>query len=661
MSLAKKFNLITAISGLLVAVMAVVGYYFASKNLAETLEAEMNALVAEQAQELNGWLMKKAASAEYAANIFTGLNGDMSRIKSRDLLAIATSDKDILEVTIGLDDGYFVSYNAGDYTGKVDPTGRPWYKGSREYDKVLFTDAYVDVYTGQLIVSAAAPIKANGKFIGSMCNDIALTVLDEQVKKMNYRGQGEGIIIETTTGSILATSKSDAEGAKKIEDIPSMAAHFDEMKNKHSGFFTLPATESYPVDSVFAYTTIETTGWIVGISVDSSFVYAAENSLRNMYLILFIGILVALLVIFRKMALSVTTPIIELQAHAGELARGNLKLPDVAVKTEDEIGSLARAFNDMSKNLRNVISKMATTSDQVAAASEELTASAQQSAHTSVHVAESVGEVSMNMNAQLEDINAAKNSVDIVFRDIEQMSEKTKVVTHTSNETAQAAQRGSELMRIAVGKMGNIEKSVLASAEVVKQLGENSQQIGQIVEAISAIAEQTNLLALNAAIESARAGEQGRGFAVVAEEVRKLASESQTSAEQIREKILSIQSDTLNAVESMENGTKDVKEGTAAISEVGEQFRQIMKRVDEIKEQMGGIGTSMKTVSDGASKIVEAVESIDEVSRKTSEHTTTISASTQEQSASNEEIAAASQSLSHLATEMQEAVGKFKI
>ena len=452
MSLMKKFHLITAISGLLVAIMAFAGYYISSKNLSETLEHEMAAIVSEQGQELNGWLMKKAASAEYAANIFTGLHGDMSRIKSRDLLAIATSDKDILEVTIGLDDGYFVSYNAGDYTGKVDPTGRPWYKDARQYDKVLFTDAYVDVYTNQLIVSAAAPIKANGKFIGAMCNDITLTVLDEQVKKMNYRGHGEGIIIETTTGTILATSNPNA--VQNISEIPAMAAHFDEMKNNRTGFFILPASEQYPHESIFAYSMVETTGWLMGISVDSNFVYEAANNLRNMYLILFVGILVALLVVFRKMALSVTTPIVSLKAHASELARGNLKVQDVAVTTEDEIGSLAAAFNDMSKNLRSLISKMANTSNQVAAASEELTASAQQSADTAVHVAESVGEVSANMNMQLDDINAAKNNVDVVFKDIEQMSEKTKVVTQTSNETAQAAQRGSELMQIAVGKMG---------------------------------------------------------------------------------------------------------------------------------------------------------------------------------------------------------------
>ncbi|MBQ7198602.1 MAG: methyl-accepting chemotaxis protein [Selenomonadaceae bacterium] len=656
-SLMKKFFIVAVMAGTLISLVSIVGYYMSNKGLNESIEAEMNAVIDAQANELNGWLDKKAASAEFAANLFTGYNGDLTRMKTRELLGLATSDKDILEMTVGLSDGYFFSYNSGDSTGKVDPTARPWYKAAVAAGGTIFTEAYVDVNTQKLIFSAAAPIKANGRIIGAVCNDITLNVLTDQVKKMTYRGQGNGIIMERS-GNILARSRSS--DTKSVQEIPYLASHFDEMLNQPIGHFVI-AGDGTQGDEIFVYATLNTTGWILGIAVAEDFVFATARQLRNVYLVLAIIGLVLMLVILRKMATSITTPIIELEGHASELAKGNLKMKDIAITTEDEVGSLARAFNEMSKNLRNLISKMANTSDQVAAASEQLTASAHQSADTSVHVAESVGDVSNNMNQQLEDITAAKESVDIVFGDIEQMSEKTKDVTRASNETAQAAQRGEELMKSAVGKMGNIEKSVMASAEVVRKLGENSQQIGQIVEAISAIAEQTNLLALNAAIEAARAGEQGRGFAVVAEEVRKLAAESQTSAEQIRDRITQIQNETANAVESMESGTRDVKEGTAAIREVGEQFQQIMRRVDDIKKQMGGIGTSMKTVSDGASKIVTAVESIDEVSRKTSEHTTTISAATQEQSASNEEIAAASQALSNLATEMQEAVGRFKI
>ena len=657
LGLKQKFSMLAVLAGALIAIVSIIGYYNANKDLSETLAAEIKSVVDAQRRELDGWLKTKAASAEYAANLLTNLNGDFEKMKDRNLMSLTTSDKDILEVTVGLNDGYFASYNAGDSTGKLDPTSRPWYKNSRDLDRVNFTDAYVDVYTNALIVSAAAPIKANGQFVGSTCNDISLTVLGEQVKKMKYQDQGDGIILERS-GRILATSTE--RGVETVQEIPGFEKHFEEMLANGSGYFELPKDDKFG-ERIFAYHTLESTGWIMGVAVSEDFVFAATRSLRNTYLILVIVGLALMVFVCLQMSSSITGPIAQLQKHAVELAKGNLHMENISVNSKDEIGTLAQAFNDMSESLRHLIGKMSQTSRQVASASEELTASAQQSADTSVHVAEKVGEVNMNMSAQLEDIDAAKASVDIVFEDIEKMSDKTKVVTKASNETAESAQHGSKLMETAVEKMNHIEKSVMASADVVKQLGESSQEIGKIVEAISAISEQTNLLALNAAIESARAGEHGRGFAVVSEEVRKLASESATSAEQIRDRIAKIQNDTALAVEAMEAGTKDVEEGTEAIREVGKQFNRIMKNVDGIQQQMEGIGTSMKTVSDGAQRIVEAVESINEVSRKTSENTNAISSDTETQSASNEEIAAASQALANLAEEMQTAINKFKL
>ena len=656
MGLRQKFSFLAIFAGAMVALVSIVGYYTSNSNLTETLEREISATVEVEGEDLNTWVESKAVSAQYLADLL-GNMGSLDAMKNRTLLSLATSDKDILDVTIGLQDKYFFGYNAGDFTGKLDPTTRAWYNKAKDAGKLTFSDSYVDGFTNKLVVSAVAPIKLNGQFAGATCVDLSLDVLTEQVKKMKYRGEGDGIIVEPN-GNLLATSTD--RGVKTVQEIPGVGEHFSEMLANRAGYFTIPSDGKFP-SRVFAYTTLESSGWIMGIAVNEGFVFAALSSMRNTYILLTIVGLVVMILACLKMSASITGPIANLQKNAVELAKGNLHLDVVNIDSQDEIGTLSKAFGDMRLSLRDLIGKMLNTSQQVAASSEELTASAQQSADTAVHVAENVSEVSGNMSHQLNDIEAAKKNVDIVFGDIEKMSEKTRIVTETSNNTADAAQRGSKLMETAVEKMSNIEKSVMSSAEVVKKLGENSQQIGQIVEAISAIAEQTNLLALNAAIEAARAGDQGRGFAVVAEEVRKLASESQTSAEQIREKILGIQNDTANAVEAMESGTNDVKEGTDAIREVGEQFRRIMAHVEDIKQQMAGIGTSMKTVSDGASGIVEAINSIDEVSRKNSDYTNSISNDAETQSASSEEIAAASQALSHLAEDMQSAIDKFKM
>ena len=559
-------------------------------------------------------------------------------------------------MSAGLEDGYFYSYNAGDNTGKKDPTQRPWYKTVKAADKPIFTEAYTDTNTGKLLVAVAVPIKANGQFIGATCTGITLDVLTNQANNMKYQGEGAGIIMEKS-GNILATSGA-GEPMKSFKDIDGLGKHFDEMVQKGTGYFSVTIDGT---DKVFAYSTVPATGWIMGISVPDSFVFASLRHLKLVFGILtVIGLLLAVGICL-TFARQIMNPIAELEAHASELSKGNLSLEDLPVTSSDEIGTLTQAFNAMSDNIRQMISHMAKTAEQVAASSEELTANAQQSADAAVHVAETVGEVSIGMSNQLKDIDEAKTSVDRVYTDISAMADKARTVTNTSGQTAEAAQKGGALMEAAVKRMGNIEQSVMSSADVVQKLGENSQQIGQIVEAISSIADQTNLLALNAAIEAARAGEHGRGFAVVAEEVRKLAAESQTSAEQIKDRIASIQRDTAAAVASMQAGTDDVKSGTEAIREVGVQFADILRMVNGIKSQMDEINASVGTVSTGASHIVEAVDSIDTISRSTASNTQTISAATEEQSASNEEIAAASQALAKLATDMQESMAKFKL
>lgn len=656
MGLKQKFMALSGLMGLLLAIVSVVGYFMASSALKESVDSELRTTISNEANELNGWLLEKKAFGVATTNHMTSLNGNKEIMQTKETLGTTVSDKEILEMTAGTEDGWFFGFNSGDNTGKKDPRERPWYKDAKAKDKPVFTDAYIDTNTNKLVVSVAAPIKANGQFVGATCLDIALDVLTEQTNHMKYHGEGAGIIAEAN-GNILATSGA-GEPMKNFKEIDGLGSHFDEMLKNKEGYFEVTIDGQ---DKLFAYTTVPETGWVMGISVPSDFVFASLTHLKIVFAVLtLVGLLLAAFICL-TFANRITTPIEGLESHATQLANGNLAIQNLPVMSSDEIGSLTNAFNTMSGNLRNLISKMAATSEQVAASSEELTANAQQSAEASVHVAETVGEVSMNMEDQLHNIDNAKANVDTVYEDVNSMAAKARTVTETSGQTAEAAQKGSALMETAIKRMGNIEKSVLASADVVRKLGENSNQIGQIVEAISSIAEQTNLLSLNAAIEAARAGEHGRGFAVVAEEVRKLAAESHDSAEQIKERILSIQNDTTEAVKAMAAGTEEVKSGTAAIRDVGEQFEGILSLVNGIKEQMDGINKSVEVVAAGAGNIVNAVESIDSISRKTSESTQTISAATQEQSASNEEIAAASQSLANMATDMQEAIGKFKL
>ena len=657
MGIRQKFFLLAATAGIIMAVVSCIGYYTAYTNLETSVEQEMQASIEVAGQSMDGWFQSKMQAARATASLLTAVNGNGNMDQMREILGTATHDKEILSMGQGNEDGMFMSWSDGNLTGKLDPRTRSWYKDAKAKNTFFFTEAYVDAVTQKLVVSAAVPYNdKNGNFRGAVCEDITLDVLADRVKDIKYHGEGYGYIIQQD-GKILSTSNPD-EKAVSVSDNPVLDKHFAKMQQKGSGYFM---DKKNGEDRVMAYSTIPSTGWIMMVSVPESIVFASVRTLKISYAILTLLGIAIIVFVCLQFSNRIARSIIRLHGHAAELAQGNLRLDALQVDSSDEIGTLTGAFNTMSHNIRELIRKMATTAEQVAASSQELTASAQQSADASNHVAGNVGDVAVGMDEQMKSIDKAKKTVDAVFTDITQVSEKMRQITETSGQTADAAQKGESLMNGAMDKMGHIEKSVLESADVVKKLGDNSQQIGQIVDTIAAIAEQTNLLALNAAIEAARAGEHGKGFAVVAEEVRKLAAESQSSAEEIRSRIQAIQGDTEQAVVSMQGGTAEVQKGTMAIREVGVQFQDILQMVTDIKTQIDDMDSRVKAVSDGAGSIVQSVDSIDEVSRKTAENTQSISAATQEQSASTEEIASASQALAQMATELQEATGKFKI
>ena len=656
MKIRQKFFVLSGIVGVIIAVMSCVGYYTAYTNLERSVEGELSATVGAEAQGLDGWIHGKANYAVAAATIMPTVGNRGAVPQMQELLKMVASDKEVVGLVNATEAGTFVSAKK-DNTGKVNPQERGWYKQAKAANgKLSFTEVYKDSTNGKLVVTAAMPYDADGKFAGAICEDIELGTLETAVGNLKYHGEGKGLLI-SPKGNIIA-STDENENMKPVSDNAALAAHFDEMVQKGEGYFSLDTPEG---KKVLAYQTIPTTGWIMGISVPEDVVFASLTRLKITYAILtLLGILIAVAASL-KFADSLSTRLERIREHANEFAQGNLAQEPIVIDTQDETGDLAAAFNTMGEKLRSLISDIAKTSEQVAAASEELTANAHQSAEASTHVAQTVSTVSDSMNEQTHNVEQTKDEVDGVYTNIATVTDKTKAIETTSEQTAAAAQEGSRLMENAIGRMEAIETSVKTFSDVVQKLGASSQEIGAIVETISAIAEQTNLLALNAAIEAARAGEHGRGFSVVADEVRKLAEESQNSAEEIRTRIAAIQNDTDSTVRAIEQGTQDVAEGTQAVRSVSTQFQSILDQVHAMSDEMQGIADSVRTLEAGADRIVTAVDGIQKISNTTEDSTRSISAATEEQSASTEEIAAASQTLAQMAEDLQKATNQFKL
>lgn len=386
---------------------------------------------------------------------------------------------------------------------------------------------------------------------------------------------------------------------------------------------------------------------------------ASSNAKWSVGIISSISTILALGIAF-LMGRMIATRLQNIVEELKTVAQGDLSRK-VEITANDEIGQLGFALNTTVTNLRVLISRVSQTSEQVAAASEELTASAEQSAQATTQVAATIAEVAEGAIKQAYTVASTVSVVEQMSAGIQQVAANADTVSGMADKTASAASQGDKAIDAAMNQMKSIEKSVSSSAQVVTKLGERSQEIGQIVDAISGIAGQTNLLALNAAIEAARAGEQGRGFAVVAEEVRKLAEQSQEAAKQIASLIAEIQTETDSAVSAMNDGTREVKVGSEVVNTAGQAFKEIVTLIAEVSSQIRESSTAIQQMASGSKQIVTSVRDIDYIGKEAVGQTQTVSAATEEQSASMEEIAVSSQALAKMAEELQNTVGKFKV
>ncbi len=412
--------------------------------------------------------------------------------------------------------------------------------------------------------------------------------------------------------------------------------------------------------------------WVIGTGnwvdhIEKEVVIKKEEYRKELQVNIFVACMVALLGIAIAIGIAlyisrkIANPIVEVVGGMELIAAGDLSMEDLSVKSQDEVGQLSNSVNKMKENLHHLIREIAGSSCQVAAASEELTASAEQAALCATTVAGSVSGVARGAEEQLLAVSAASQIIEKMSEEIQQVAAGSKQVADQSFQATMKAEAGTNSVNKAVKQMALIEYTVNSSAELVVKLGERSSEIGQIVSVISGIAKQTNLLALNAAIEAARAGEQGRGFAVVADEVRRLAEQSHDAAQKITELIGEVQADTSNAVKAMNKGTSEVKVGADVVDIAGDSFVEIAAIVSAVSEKVEEISVVMQQLAEGGQQIVVSMCEAGRLSKVTMGESKKVSDAMAGQDMSMREIVSSSQAMANLAQELQKAASNFRM
>ncbi|TCK17145.1 twitching motility protein PilJ [Thiogranum longum] len=323
--------------------------------------------------------------------------------------------------------------------------------------------------------------------------------------------------------------------------------------------------------------------------------------------------------------------ILRLLDEMGNLADGDLTT--YATVTEDFTGAIADSVNYTIDALRDMVTTINETSGQVSAAARQTQETAQHLTEASSH--------------QAEEITTATTAINEMAVSIDEVSRNAEDTEQMAVKSVEFAGKGGDTVRRNIEGMDRIRENIQETSKRIKRLGESSQEIGDIVELINDIAEQTNILALNAAIQAAMAGEAGRGFAVVADEVQRLAERSGNATKQIEALVKTIQTDTNEAVISMEQSTAGVVNGARLAEESGEALDEIMNVSDDLSSLIQNISASARQQSKAAANISETMHVIQEITTQTS--------------AGTNETAASIGNLAGLADEMGGSVAGFKL
>jgi twitching motility protein PilJ len=323
--------------------------------------------------------------------------------------------------------------------------------------------------------------------------------------------------------------------------------------------------------------------------------------------------------------------ILRLLDEMGDLADGDLTVS--ATVTEDITGAIADSVNYTIDALRSLVEQINSTTQQVAPA-------AQETQSTALHLTDA-------SELQAQQITEVSTAITQMAGSIEQVSENASQSSEVAKQSVALAGQGNSAVKKAIRGMDTIREQIQETSKRIKRLGESSQQIGDIVELINDIAEQTNILSLNAAIQAAMAGEAGRGFAVVADEVQRLAERSSNATRQIDALVKTIQSDTSEAIASMEQSTSEVVAGAKLSQDAGTSLEQIEAVSHQLAELISNITANAKQQATAAVSTSESMNVIQEITMQTSTGTN--------------ESAAAIGRLLELTSELRKSVSGFKL